>query len=197
MPAVPMREALSHTLDQHVDLIRGMVRRSMKDPQSRMLAVRIVSGAYDFTRDRKGKEVLTVEAWGKHFLAPAGVTCRARDADCEVERVWDFMVLNVRYVYDATDYDTFSTLKVTLETGGEDCDGMTIALATLLKHLGFYVMARVISTQEEPNTWVHIYPMVGLPKDNPTHWVPLDMTIDGFIPGDEYKGIGKHRDFRL
>jgi len=198
MSAIRLREAKSHTLDEHINLLRSVVRQSMKDPESRMLAVALVSGTYDYKRDAKtGKETPTVSAWGKNFRAPAGVTCRARDADCEVERIWDFVVLNIRYVYDSADDDTFSTLKVMLLTGGEDCDGMTIAFATLLKHVGFHVVARVISTKEDPSAWVHIYPMVGLPKDSPTHWVPLDATIDGFVPGDEYKGIGKHRDFKL
>lgn len=523
MSAIRLREAKSHTLDEHINLLRSVVRQSMKDPESRMLAVALVSGTYDYKRDaRTGKETPMVSAWGKNFRAPAGVICRARDADCEVERIWDFVVLNIRYVYDSADDDTFSTLKVMLLTGGEDCfpegtlmlrddhtlvpveqlkpgmkiwgkdrwsevtaqvckgvkpvtairmnngswmhltedhkvyvavchkhtsrteasgpcscpvserevvrmpvaelqpdmvliqpakidmykaastveacalaeltglylsdgwcddhrvgisgkdghpkeaqkhrvvelaktlgystgwqpryihvygnelvehlapygtraynkqlphlrytpdeaavllqgimadsgaqtgsefartftttsrmlavqtrvlhrmhgvscgwayienhgglgkhpiwrlhtrapqahgekllrvkeivrnaqeatvydittddhyvylpehdvtvsncDGMTIAFATLLKHVGFHVIARVISTQEDPNAWVHIYPLVGLPKDSPTHWVPLDATIDGFVPGDEYKGIGKHRDFKL
>lgn len=198
MPAIRLREAQSSTLDEHIALIRSVIRRSMRDPQARMLAVKIVSGSTDITSDPKtGKRIETVEAWGKNFRAPEGPTCPSRDDDCEVERIWDFLVLNVRYVYDAAEYDTFQTLRVTMETGGADCDDYTIAFATLLKHLGFHVFARVISTKDAPDQWVHIYPIVGIPKDNPRKWVVLDATVDGFIPGDEYHDIAKKQDFQL
>lgn len=198
MPAIQLREALSHTLDEHIQLIRQVLHKSMRDPEARMLAVKIVSGSFDYQRDPKtGQNVRVVKAWNKLFLAPPGETCASRDEECEIERIWDFYVLNVRYVYDSADEDTFQTARVTLTTGGGDCDDSTLTLATLLKHIGFRVMARVISTKEDPKAWVHIYPLVGLPKDNPTHWVVLDTTVDGFVPGDEWPDVAQHRDFQL
>ena len=38
---------------------------------------------------------------------------------------------------------------------------------------------------------------VGLPKDNPTGWVPLDITVSGAVPGWEYEEIAKYRDYML
>jgi hypothetical protein len=189
--AIHLREAQSHTLDEHINLLRSVFRQSMRDPEARMLALKIVSGSYDYKRDPKtSKNEAVIRAWNKSFRAPPGEVCSPRQDECEIERVWDFMVLNF-------DDDTFQTLRVTLTSGGGDCDDSSIAFATLLKHIGFHVILRVISVKEDPKAWVHIYPLVGVPKDNPTHWVPLDATVDGYVPGDEWPDIADHRDFRL
>jgi hypothetical protein len=198
MPATLRREAQSHTLDEHVKLIRDMVSRSMRDPESRILAGKIVSGSYDYKRNPKtGQEEPCIRAWGRLFSAPVGTTCKSRDDECEIERIWDFIVLNLRYTYDPADEDLFQTLKVSLTTGIGDCDDFTVAFATLLKQIGFRVIARVISTKDNPKQWVHIYPLVGLPKDQPTAWVPLDATVEGFLPGSEWPEVSKHKDFVL
>jgi hypothetical protein len=122
MPATPRREASSRTLAQHLRFIREVLARSEKDPEARQLAVKIVSGVFDYKRDpRSGEDVPMVRAWNKSFRAPPGPICKSRDDQCEIERVWDFMVLNFRYVYDPADEDTFQTLKVSLTSGGGDC----------------------------------------------------------------------------
>jgi hypothetical protein len=185
-------------LDQHVAIISKMVQKSLRDGESRRLAVRIASGSFDYSVDpRTGKEVAVVRAYGKDFLAPLGKTCKPHDARCEMEKIWDFVVLNVRYVYDTAGMDVFATVKETLISGGADCDDLTILFATLLKHLGFEVIARVVSTKDNPGQWVHIYPLCGLPKDNPTQWVPLDTTVDGSTPGWEYRDIAHTKDYVL
>jgi hypothetical protein len=194
----PRREAKSSNLKQHIALIRQMVERSMKDPETRMLAAKIVAGRFQERENKRTGDVsLVVRAWGTDFLAPEGEVCASRDDQCEIERIWDFIVLNLRYVYDPAVDDLFQTLKVSLITGSGDCDDYTVAFAALLKSIGFYVMARVIATKDEPNVWAHIYPMVGLPKDRPTHWVCLDATVEGFVPGSEYDKIGAYEDFEL
>lgn len=186
------------SLDSHVGFIKRQVDRSMRDGETRQLAVKIVSNAYEWvTNPKTGDPVPVVEAWGMNFIAPDGSPIMARNERGEVNKIWDFMVLNVRYVYDPTDIDTFATLKHTLESGGGDCDDTTIAFAALLGSLGFRVIARVVSTNDNPDEWVHIYPMVGLPKDGPTKWLALDMTVAGVRPGWEYPDIARKRDFEL
>lgn len=185
-------------LDKHVGFIVRQADKSIREGGARQLAVKIVSGSFDYARDpRTGREVKVVRCWGRSFIAPAGPVCPSRDDTCEVDRIWDFVVLNMRYVYDPTEYDTFATLKESLISGGGDCDDMAIAFAALLGSLGFHVAARVISTPEAPNDWVHIYPMVGLPKDNPRQWMPLDTTVEGATPGWEYDAIARYKDYRL
>lgn len=196
MPTTRLGE--SNGLDEHVAHIKEQVDRSLEDGETRQLAVKLVSDSYDFAIDpRTGQDVQVVEAWGKTFYAPPGNPCPNRDDRCEIDRIWDFLVLNVRYVFDPAEIDTFCTLKETLLSGGEDCDGATVAFGALLGAIGFRVIARVISTQDDPNTWVHIYPMVGITKDDPQEWLPLDITVDGATPGWQYDGIAKYRDFQL
>lgn len=185
-------------IDQHIGLLSKQVEKSLRDPETRQLAVKIVSGSFDYQRDpRTGREVAVVRAWGKSFIAPPGETCPPRSDECEVEACWDFVCLNVRYVYDITDVDTFATAKATLDAGGGDCDDGCILFASLLKALGFTVAARVIATKDNPSEWIHVYSMCGIPKDNPQKFVPLDWTVSGKYPGWEFGGIAATRDYIL
>jgi len=185
-------------LDDHIGYIAKMVDKSCRDGETRRLAAAIVSGAYDYSRDpRTGASVPIVEAWGHKFRAPPGDGCKARDSACEIGKIWDFLVINVRYTEDPTDYDTFQTLRETLLMGGGDCDCAVVSFGALLKSLGYRVAARVISTKDAPRDFVHVYPLVGLPKENPTQWVPLDITVDGSYPGWQYARIGKARDYKI
>lgn len=194
-----LARGFSKNLDEHVAMIERQVARSIRDGESRRLAVQIVSGSYDYIRDRRSnKEVPTVKAYGKTFMAPSnGDVCPPKNDQCEIERIWDFLVLNFRYTEDPVDVDTFQTLKESLTMGGGDCDDATIAFGTLFRVIGYNVIARVVSTTAEPNRWAHIYPLVGTPKNNPTTWVPLDLTVEGAVPGWEYANIAKKKDYVL
>lgn len=193
---MPVQQEFTWNLDEHVAHIQRQLCKSIRDGETRQLAVRIVSGSFDHKLDRRtGEELRVVRGFGKDYLAPPGPTCHPKDARCEIEKLWDFWVLNVRYVYDPADIDTFATLKETLEAGGGDCDDGAIGLAALLMSVGFPVVGRVISTEDDPDTWAHIYPMVGNKKDNPTRWIPLDWTVQGVRPGWEYPDIAKTRDY--
>ncbi len=184
-------------LDVHVGYIQQLVAKGLHDGEARQLAVKIVSGRFDTRRLSDGKEYRVVQAWGKSFLAPPGKVCRTQDDQCEIEKIWDFVVLNIRYVYDTVSIDVFATLKESLLAGGGDCDDQTVAFATLLGHLGFTTIARVITTTEDPKQWVHIFPLVGVPKDNPKKWIPLDASVAGATPGWIYPYIAKHKDYDL
>lgn len=195
---VRVRHGFSSNLDVVAGRIKELVDIGIRDGESRQLAVKLVSGSFDYAYDRRaGKEVPVVEAYGKHFYAPPGRICKSRDDECEITKIWDFLVLNVRYVYDPKPVDTFCTLKQSLLAGGGDCDDATTAFATLLGCIGFSVMGRIISKDTSPDVWEHIYPLCGVTKDDPTKWIPLDMTVDGVMPGWEYPHIGQHRDYLL
>jgi hypothetical protein len=75
------------------------------------------------------------------------------------------------------------------------CDDLDIVFEALLHLIGFPTKARVVSVNAAPSEWVHVYPLVGLPKDNPDLWVPLDCTVTGAEPGWEYEDIAKRKDF--
>lgn len=193
----------SADLDEHVALIKRQVVRSLRDGETTQLAARLVSGQFDYTHDRRsGRDVAVVKAWGKYYRAPESAICRPRDTACEINAIWDFLVMNVRYVEDPEGIDTFRTLRLTLEAGGGDCDDATIAFCALLRAVGYKCVARVISTDASGGrNWEHIYPMVGLPKAAPKKFLPLDITVNGATPGWQYgQGlsggrIAKLRDF--
>lgn len=184
------------SLDAHLRDIKRQVDRSLADAETIQLAGRLVSAKYDFTKDHStGRTVPVVLAWGQYYRAPDGAACGMRDAYCEIQRMWDFLVLNVRYTFDQQEVDTFKTLKETLASGAEDCDGFVIAFAALLKAVGFQVVARVISS--DGHTWDHIYALVGCPHDNPKKWIPLDPTVKGSVPGWEYPSAHARKDYVL
>ena len=199
MPDLAQVEAHStRDLDEHVALINRQVLRSLRDGETRQLAVKIVSGQTQEHRDpRTGQSRPMIKAYGQWFEPPPQGPCAPRDERCEVARIWNFVVLNFRYVYDPRDVDTFATARESLKAGGGDCDDATILFSALLESIGFHTKARVISTRNNPNVWVHVYPLVGLPKDNPREWLPLDMTVKGKLPGWQYPSIANQRDFNL
>ena len=196
------RSAVWQTSDQiedHVALMRRQVETSLKDPASRMLAAALVSGNFDQQPDpRTGQNVPVVPFHGRFYRAAvswaeAKKLCRMRDYRCEVTALWNFLVLNVRYTSDQDGEDTYQTLRATLEAGAGDCDDMTIALAVLLKSVGFSeVVARIISL--DGRSWAHVYPLVHIPR---VGWVALDATEMGKPMGWEFKGAAAQRDFAL
>jgi len=186
-------------IEQHVQLMRRQVERSLADPSTRMLAAAIVSGNFDQGIDpRTGANVPVVPYHGRFYRgakdwASAKQLCEMRDFMCEVNAIWNFVVMNIRYTGDQHGEDTYQTLRATLEAGAGDCDDMTIAFAALLKAVGFEeVIARIISL--DGRAWAHVYPLVLIPKRG---WTALDATEKGKLPGWEFKGARAQRDFAL
>lgn len=197
---VPQRILTTSNIDQHVGQIARQLHKSLDDAETRQLAVKIVSHKVKWRSERTGgPELPMVEAWGEWFYwgDPSAQPCPPRVDLCEIELIWNFVVSNCRYVYDITNVDVFTTAEQTLKAGGGDCDDSTVLFGALLMAIGFSVRARVISTKESPNEWVHIYPMVGIPKDNPTQWMPLDCTVTAALPGWQYESVAKIRDYEM
>jgi hypothetical protein len=195
---VAVKFGTSFNLDEHVGFIKRQVDRSLRDPETRRLAVQIVSGNYDHVKHPKsGRIVPVVHAWGQQFEV-ADLDCAPRDEMCEIGLLWEFVVKNVRYVFDPEEVDTFATVKETLLMGGGDCDDMAIVFAGLGKAIGFKAAGRIVSTNDAPDEWSHIYPMLGVrTKSNPSEWVPLDATVTGAVPGWQYENIARHADYLL
>lgn len=186
------------SIDDHAALIREQVDRSLVDPATRKLALQIVSATFTTLPDpRTAKPTAMVDYHGRWYpLAPPGQTphgaCAARDADCEIVAVWNFLVLNCRYTGDLDGYDTYQDLRTTLQGGGGDCDDFTIAFCALLRAVGYSCAARVISLNGKH--WAHVYPLVQHPGG---YWVSLDATEPGKEPGWEFRGRAAERDFPM
>lgn len=183
-------------LVNHIELIRRQIRLSLQDPETRSLAVAICSGSFDRFDDPRLGQVPAIPFHGRYYRAAASWdaaarVCAMRDEMCEITALWNFWVLNCRYLQDAVDQDTYATLRGSLEAGGEDCDGFTIGLASLCGAVGYHSIARVISVRGD--TWDHIYPVIKTKRG----WVPLDATEKGKLPGWEYPRPARKRDFAL
>lgn len=145
--ATPVQFYSSANVDEHVAVIGKYVEKSLRDPETIKLARKIVTGRYDYTKDpATGGQVAIIEAWGKFYRAPPGSPCKARDGECEITRVWDFIVLNLRYTFDPQETDTFATVRESLESGGGDClpEGTKI-----LKRPGIFVPIEEIEVGDE------------------------------------------------
>ncbi len=180
-------------------MLRRQVQKGLDDPATRVLAGAIVAGNFDSMIDPRSKAAVPVVPFhgrwyrGARSWADAQSTCRMRDYVCEVNAIWNFVVLNLRYTQDQAGEDTYQTLRASLEAGAGDCDDMTVAFATLLKAVGFEsVIARIISL--EGRSWDHVYPVVNVPRHG---WMALDATERGKLPGWEYRAAAERRDFEL
>lgn len=173
------------SLDKHIGVLKDVLEESLADPEVTRLAVKIVSGSYDWAEDpRTGRRIPIIQAWGKTFHAPDMAICGPKDDACELGFLWAFVVKNCRYVYDMNSADQFKSIRETLLQGGGDCDDSTIVFCGLARAVGFnHVVARVISTGGDD--WEHIYPLIACPKDRPDVWIPLDCTVEGAVPGWE------------
>jgi hypothetical protein len=178
--------------------MRRQVQIGLDDPATRVLATAIVTGNFDSMRDpRTGEDVPVVPFYGRWYRgaeswAAAAQTCEMRDESCAVTALWNFVTLNLMYISDSAGSDDYPTLRAALEQGGDDCDGLAITLATLLKAVGFEdVLFRIVSVSG--SGWEHVYTLVFVGKK----WVALDPTEPGFVPGTEHRGIIARRDFAV
>lgn len=77
-----------------------------------------------------------------------------------------------------------------------NCDDSVIVYTSLARALGFTdTRARVVSMDGEE--WVHTYPVIGCPKDQPKVLVPLDCTVQGAHAGWQVSGAAAVRDFPM
>ncbi len=188
----------TESLAEHVRLIQRQVDRSLADPETRRLALKIVGHKVEDYVVENGRRVPVVYGWGNPYrLGPQPRPCPMNDTHCEINALWNFAVLNIRYVLDPDGYDLFSTVRVMLDAHAEDCDGFTIYFGAMLRAVGFAnVFARVISSGGK--RWEHVYTMVGVPKQGaPRELIALDPTVPNVEPGWEFPNAKRVEDFRL
>lgn len=122
MSAYPVFYARSKSIQEHVGYIIKTKNRSIRDPEVRQLAVKIVSSSYVWRANpRTGVQEPYLKAWNRYFIGEKTPICPPRDDQCEIVKIWNFVVRNFRYVYDPATLDTFATAKLSLEAGGGDC----------------------------------------------------------------------------
>lgn len=113
-------------------------------------------------------EVGWLRAWAVQRVL-AGTS--ARDDRAALDAVFHWVRDNIRYEPDPIRMDLYPTARgvVAMRTG--DCDCHTILVCSLAAVIGFEVGCRVIEDAERG--W-HVYALVGMPRNNPTLFVPVD-----------------------
>jgi transglutaminase-like putative cysteine protease len=167
----------SMSIDQRMEILQGVVEKSVKDPAMRKLALQIT----------------------RH--------CPARDGTCEAKAIGDWVKKNIRYTGDVgpiklahngqvEGVDVFQTAARTVEFGGGDCDDHTILNATLAAHNGLTSNMRITSPTRDPKEedYSHIYDMIGLPKNDPRKYYAVDTTLPNYRFGYEVP-YGKSKDY--
>lgn len=165
------------SIDERVAILRDVGWRSLKDPAMRKLALQITQ------------------------------SCQARDAACEARAIYDWVRKNIRYTGDIGPHhhgrkgpyegiDLFQSPARTVEFGGGDCDDHSLLVCNLAIANGFACTYRITGPSKSPNDdWSHIYPMVGMPKNDPKKLLALDTTLPGNMFGREAP-YGKKRDYK-
>mgnify|MGYP001569831718 CR=1 FL=1 len=144
-------------IDQRVGYVIKMVKKSVRDPRIRQLAVQIVSQKCGNTWCIKEKDYLG-----------------------ELKAIYQYMRSNVRYVRDIKDLDTFQHAIRTFEFKGGDCDCMLIAAIALLLAIGHEPRIAVIRTVGSPE-WNHIYLQDGIPPQGPKRWIAFDASVPKYV----------------
>lgn len=134
-------------LDERLKMIAYAVQLGLRDPWSREWVLSIVNGC-------------------PHANTPGA-------SDCEVRTLFA-RFKKLRYQYHPRGTDIIQTLHQSIDMGAWDCDQACVAWMTALHILGYKTAAVVMSSDGEVVD--HIWPQVGLPRNNPTSWLDLEMT---------------------
>lgn len=171
------------SIDQRVSYIRERINKDSLNPSIREAALEIV-----------GKKCGTKGNY-RWCTTP-------KDYAGEVKAIYAAVQdpnspIALRYVRDHQKVDQFTAAAKAIKLRGEDCDGGTIVLGSLLMAIGYPIRMRVIQDTHSSD-WSHIYPMVGLPPSNPSLWIPLDWSMYPFKPAgwqapgaDQAKATGR------
>jgi len=143
-------------VDDRLVLINQQVFASIRDPEIRALALKLVSGCPEHGREAEA---------------------------CEIARIYWFVKQNIAYRQDPYTYDLYATAKRVLQVRAGDCDCHCVLLGALLGTIGYIPGARVVSP--DGVNW-HIYACIGAyPRHAPTVVIPCDTTQQPAYPGWE------------
>jgi transglutaminase-like putative cysteine protease len=164
-------------IKERMDILQDLTAKSIRDPRMRKIALQIT----------------------RH--------CPARDGACEARAIYNWIKSNVRYTGDVGPHalhaggpvegvDLFQSAYRTVEFGGGDCDDHSILACTVAALNGLTCKYRVTSPNRRggDDDFTHIYPMIGVPKENPRKFVAIDTTLPGRRYGSQAP-YGRHVDF--
>ncbi len=111
---------------------------------------------------------------------------------CQAKAIFYFVRDNIDYVGDPPD-EYIETPLETLSTGGADCDGMAVLLASLERAIG--VQTRFVFIPKHVYVQIYIEDALEKYKDS-AGWINLDPTCDGCEFGEiPYQNVKKDKKF--
>ena len=149
--------------------MRRVSTRGIED-SLRLIAEQIEKGKSNALAHQVASAVLSQRA-GARWAIPIG------DERRELAALLAWVRANVRYQHDPAYLDTFQSAERTIQLARGDCDDMTILLGALAQNAGYPVALRIVDLGS--GEWEHIYPLVGIPAEDPRTWLALDATVSG------------------
>lgn len=113
------------------------------------------------------KWVMDAVAYTPHSNLPGA-------AEQQVVAVFEALKRSGKYRYHPRGTDRIQSLLATVKMRAWDCDQAVVFLVTALHILGFQTACIIMSADEKVIS--HIWTQVGMPRNQPNHWVDLDPT---------------------
>lgn len=107
---------------------------------------------------------------------------RQKDYNSEIERLFNYVKNNIRYVRDIHGVELLHTPENLLKIKQGDCDDKSVLIASLLESIGHKTRFKVIGQKQ--NSFSHVYVEVF----NKGKWIALETTED-FRLGEAYRDI--------
>jgi len=170
-----------HSLDDRIKIIGELIKNDLFDPQRAPLL-----------RELVGQIVKSCPCRGDAGERAA--------ASCETYAVFEWVVSNIRYSGDLSlkngeGMDLYQSPLRTIQAQIADCDDHVGVCIALLRMLGYYCIARVVSY--DGVSWQHIYCVIKeWPRVNPDREVVFDVTLGHNRIGVE-RPYKKKRDFEI
>lgn len=162
---------------ERIDFLADMVEKGSQDEV-----------IYGFTR-----KLLNGQVPNKNYQSKV----KSYDNLGEIKRLFEWCQDddNITYRNHIMCRDSYQHAIRTLELGSADCDQVTVLLCSMLASIGYPVAFRIISSSPL-KSYHHIYALVGMPKSNPSKWIPLDATEKQFAFGQQHQ-YAKKKDYKI
>ncbi len=187
---------LTRNDNERIFWIRKQVFESIRDPLVLWVARAMVS---DCPSRDEGCELASLYSKVKNGPIPIPIYDEAKQQVVNVMQVKG----GLRFVEDPLGIDNYPSAGKTLEwlsqgVNGEDCDGHSIFVCSLAMALAY--MTGVVIVSRDGRNYTHIFPVVAVPKLEPTQWISMDTSWPqadlGWWPTEAY-GIKKMKLFAL
>lgn len=107
----------------------------------------------------------------------------------EAQAIFEYVKGNVRYRLDPLALEWIQTPLYTLQTHQGDCDDMSSLIASLALAAGHRAaFVTVAGDPQRPNSYSHVYAMIGVSRKGKTEWLAADATINDSTIGWEPPG---------